>query len=317
MRKIAGVIDDARSGAITQRRQYPSAAEQEAKLAELKTAFADRHGDSMQVLGESVGDEIWETLGRDGFARRLYLVNPIPKGGIGRLRVRQKDVVAIISTSAINMDEVVVRQKYVFPGEFYILGNVEIETKEIEQASGDILDDKFMDMLEQFLVEEDKVWKRQADAGCTVFNTLTFFNTLTPAVFAALRSQVGRWGLPVSSCVMAYDLWTDVISGDEFSQWYDPVSKHEIVLEGRLGQLLDVEIITDAFRHDTLQVLQPGELFFCAPPQTLGGITQRMELTTHAIDLFNQKKPARGWFGQQIQGMALVNPKGVSKGQRA
>ncbi len=315
MRQVSAMINDVASGRIVQ--AAPSQEEVEFRHEQLRTAFSDPTLGELQVLGETVGDQVWETLGREGFARRLYMTNPVPKGGIGRLRVRQKDVVAIMSTNSINVDETVVRQKYVFPGEFYLLANISIEEREIEQASGDLLDEKFMDGLEQILVEEDKVWKRQADTGSTLFNTLTFFNTLTPAVFASLRSQVGRWGLPVTSCVLAYDLWTDIVSGDEFSNWFDPVSKHEIVLEGRLGSLLDVEIITDAFRHDTLKVLDEGELYFCAAPQTLGGITQRKELTTAAVDKFNMGKPERGWFMRQIQGMALVNPKGVSKGQRA
>ena len=96
----------------------------------------------------------------------------------------------------------------------------------------------------------------------------------------------------------------------------DPVSKHEIVLEGSLGSILGVQLITDAFRHDTLQVLSPGEVFFLGAPQTLGGITQRKELATQAIDKFNQGIPERGWFMEQIEGMSIVNSRAICRGQR-
>lgn len=319
MRKLAMMIDQASRSMITTQRTHvaASAEEIEAKVDLLRTAFADRTGDQFQVVGETIGDQIYETLGREGFARTIYMVNPITKGGIGRLRVRQKDVVAIHSTTAINVDETVIRQAYVFPGEFELAANIMIDLKELEQATGDLMEEKFTDGLEAILVQEDKVLKRQLDTASTVVNTLTFFDTLTPAVFSSLKTQVGEWGLPVTTCLLAYDLWNDVISGDEFSGWFDPVSKHELILEGRLGSLLDVQIITDAFRHDTLKVLERGEIYFTAAPQALGGITQRYELKTMQTDKFNLGIAQRGWFMVQAEGMACVNTRGVSKGQRA
>jgi len=96
----------------------------------------------------------------------------------------------------------------------------------------------------------------------------------------------------------------------------DPVSKHEIVLEGSLGSLLGVQLITDAFRHETLRVLDEGEVFFLGAPQTLGGITQRKELMTQAIDKYSQGRPERGWFMETILGMAIVNDRALTRGQR-
>jgi hypothetical protein len=93
-------------------------------------------------------------------------------------------------------------------------------------------------------------------------------------------------------------------------------SKHEIVVEGSLGTILGVQLRTDGFRYETLQVLSPGEVFFLGAPQTLGGITQRKELATQAIDKFNQGKPERGWFMEQIMGMAIVNSRALTRGQR-
>lgn len=90
----------------------------------------------------------------------------------------------------------------------------------------------------------------------------------------------------------------------------------ESVLEGSLGSLLGVQLITDAFRHDTLKVLDAGEVFFLGAPQTLGGITQRKELMTQAIDRYNVGRPERGWFMEQIQGMSFVNSRALTRGQR-
>lgn len=131
-----------------------------------------------------------------------------------------------------------------------------------------------------------------------------------------MRTQVARWGIPVTTAIIAFDLWNDIIADTEFSSWFDPVSKHEIVLEGSIGSLLGVQLITDAFRHDTLRVLDEGECFLLGAPQTLGGITQRKELVTQSIDKYNQGIPSRGWFISMIEGMALVNSRALTRGQR-
>jgi hypothetical protein len=281
-----------------------------------QTALADRSGQGWQAIGEVVGDEVWLTLGREGFARSTLLVKPLGKGETGRLRVRQKDVIAFFVTANPNTISSQVRQNYVYPPEFYLIANVTIETKEIEQASGDLLDDKYQDALEQILVQEDKTWLGLARAAASTSNDLFFFNTFTPTVFSEMRTQVARWGIPVTTAIVAFDLWNDIIADTEFASWFDPVSKHEIVAEGSLGSIMGVQLRTDAFRYETLQVLSPGEVFFLGAPQTLGGITQRKELATQAIDKFNQGKPERGWYMEQIEGMSIVNSRALTRGQR-
>jgi hypothetical protein len=80
---------------------------------------------------EVVGDEVWLTLGREGFARSTLLIKPLGKGETGRLRVRQKDVISFFVTANPNTISSQVRQMYVYPPEFYLIANVTIETKEI------------------------------------------------------------------------------------------------------------------------------------------------------------------------------------------
>lgn len=287
-----------------------------AREQRLVEAWADKTGQSWQALGEVIGDEIWQTLGREGFARKTLLLKPLGKGETGRLRVRKKDVVSFFVTANPNVIASQVRQSYVYPPEFYLIANILIEDKEIEQASGDILDDKYQDGLEQILVREDNTWLTLARDAAPTDNDLFFFNTLTPTVFSEMRTQVARWGIPVTTAIIAFDLWNDIIADTEFSSWFDPVSKHEIVLEGSIGSLLGVQLITDAFRHETLQVLDEGECFFLGAPQTLGGITQRKELVSQAIDRYNQGIPSRGWFMESIEGMSIVNSRALTRGQR-
>lgn len=59
------------------------------------------------------------------------------------------------------------------------------------------------------------------------------------------------------------DLLT-VRAGSSNTYRWDPVTRHELILEGSLGRLLGVSLHTDGLRYPTLQVLQPGEVS-CAP----------------------------------------------------
>lgn len=297
-------------------RKQASREEQEMRLAQLIEAYNDKSGSKFQVLGEVVSEEIWETLGREGFSRKHYAVTPIARGQTGRVRVRKKDVLAWQVTTDVKVQESRIRSAWVYPPEFYLICHILIEDKEIEQANTDILDEKFQDGLEAIMRREDLISRALMIQATSTFNDLVLFTTFTPAVLTTLRTLVQRWGIPAATLTIAFDIWDDIISDADFVRWFDPVHQHELILEGRLGSLLGMEIITDGFRYPELQVLQPGEVFVTGSPVTLGTITQRKELDSRAIDTYNQGRPARGWFMEQIQGQVLANGRAVARGQR-
>jgi len=316
MGQIGYLFDQYSKQGFHEKRVHASREEQENRLQILREAASDRSGQSLQVLGEVIAEEIWETLNREGFTRKIFIVKPLGKGETGRIRIRRKDVIAFQVTADGNTIEQRIRQPYLYPPEFYITAFVLIEDKELEQASTDLLDEKYQDGLEAIMVREDRLTKKLLDKAAPVQNNLVFFNTFTPSVFTTLRTQVASWGLPVQTAIIAYDLWNDIIADPDFTAWYDPVTKHELVLEGKLGSLLDVELITDAFRYETLRVLNNGEVYFLSSPITLGAVTQRKELMAESINQYNLGRPSRGWFFEQIQGLVTGNARGVSKGSR-
>lgn len=314
MRVIAHVLAESRENVMTTR--VASYEDAQMRLATLREAYADKSGTKFQVLGEVISEEIWETLGREGFSRRLLSVMPLAKGQTGRVKVRRKDVVAYQVTTDVKIQEQRIRQPYVYPPEFYLGAHILIEDKEIEQASTDLLDEKFQDGLEALLRREDLITRALLTRAATTFNNLVLFTTFNPSVLTTLRTQVNRWGTPAATMVIAFDIWDDIIADADFVAWWDQVHKHELILEGRLGSMLGMEIITDGYRYATLQVLQPGEVYVTASPVTLGTITQRKELDSRAIDQYNLGRPARGWFMEQIQGQVVVNGRAVDRGVR-
>jgi hypothetical protein len=290
-----------------------AAAERQAQLVQ---AFHDRSSEKFSVLGEVYSDEIWETLGREGFSRKIFAMQNVAPGQNARVKVRKKDVIAYQVTSDTKIQEQRIRQDWIYPPEYYITASIIIEDKEIAQASTDLLDQKFQDGLEAVLRKEDNISRALMVQGATVHNDLTLFPSFTPSVLTTMRTAVNRWGTPAATMIISFDLWNDIIAHSEFTAWYDQVHKHELILEGRLGSLLGMEILTDGYRYPTLQVLQPGEVFVVSSPVTLGTICQIKELDSRAIDLYNQSRAARGWFLQQIQAQVLGNTRGLVRGIR-
>lgn len=306
------------SGDITTR---PSITKQAAALVEerenvLLEALNDKSGEAFERLGEVITDEIIETMDRQGFSRTILAIRPTPKGQDARVRVRKKDVVAFMATEDIHTTEQRIRQFYVYPADYYLVCLIMIQDKEIEQASQDLLDEKFNDGLGATMVREDKITRTLSTRAAPVFNDIIYFGSFNPSVLTTMRTQVNRWGAPAANMLISFDIWDDIIADADFVSWFSEVHKHELILEGRLGSLLGVNIITDGFRYDTLKVLEPGEVFVYAAPVAVGAITQRKELISRPVDQYMLGRPARGWFLEQIQGTTIANARGLCWGQR-
>jgi hypothetical protein len=290
------------------------------RFAQLRTdairqAQADPDGRGFRILGEVLGDEVYETLGRQGFARQCLMVREFEEDETNRVKIRKKDVSALVSTTAINAPQQMMRQFYVYPGEYYIKGYVSVEEKELAQAGSEMLDDKFQDLLEQIMVQEDKIVKNRWDDQVGILNPGLTFNTFTPLLFSQGAISIDSYGLPCTRAVMAWDMWNDIRAEPEFESYFDPVHKHALILEGKIGSIMNVQLITDGFRYDTLRVLNDGEIYFLGPKVAVGVIGQRTSLQTRPTDRYNMGQAARGYFAFQIQS-TVTFPRAVTRGRR-
>lgn len=311
MNKIKAMVHAAHSNELQQTNEF---AQQRAELVE--AAIADVTGDTWRVVGEVLADEIMETMGRDGFLRKVLARKDLKKGDIGRLTIRKKDVLGFTATTDSNGVTSFVNQYYVYPEEFYVKAHILIEDRELQQAPGDLLEDKYIDGLEQLMVQEDLVLKRLLDAAAPSYNDVVGFNSFTPAIFSTAKNQIEQFALPCSTAILSIDLLNDVLTDLEFSTYFDPVSKREVIMSGTVGSFFGVNIITDGFRYDTLRVLNPGEFYFLAPPNTLGAQTVRQDVMTAPINLYLIGKPSRGWYMHKIEGQSVVNGRAVVRGVR-
>jgi hypothetical protein len=284
----------------------------------IAAAMADPTGQGWIALGEIIGNQVVETMGRAGFARRLLQFQPLAKGDIARVRVRQRDTVAIVSTSDPNVTATQVRQPVVYPSFFQIIANILIEDSEINMDYGDLLDDRYNDGLEQMMVAEDKALKNIMDAAASIYNPLFLFPTLTPSIWQAMKIAVEEYGnTPVTNALISYDLWTDITTDPEFVSWYSELEKHEVAIDGTLGKIAGVEIITDGFRLPKLKVLDPGQIYMTAGPQALGVVSQLGDLNVQSINKYSEGQPKRGWYMAQMEAMALPNAHALVRGQKS
>jgi len=285
----------------------------------VKAAYSDRTGPRWMETAAAIGAELSETSDREGFMRRLFIRGEVAQGAQPRVRLRWKNVTAIVASSASQNQAVFARDKYFYPPEFYVTGNVRIEEREIQQGSGDLLEDAYFNTMEQIMVKEDKIWKTQADASVNLLNPLQVLaGGMTPASLVAMRTTITRWGIPAQMMVMASDLWNDIIgNAAAFGNLFDPVTQFEIIQTGYLGTLLGMGIITDAFRYPQLKVLNSGEVYILGAPEQHGVYTDRGPVASEPRDSFNDGVPARGWFFYELLSMTLVNARLVVKGLRS
>lgn len=318
LKQISNLLHASANGEVVEATKHERMKQIMAEHRELiEAAKNDRTGEGFVALGQAIGNEIWETENRQGFARSILQIKPLVKGEDGKFRIRRKDVTAFVATGPSMAIESYIRQDWVYPKEFVLHARIWIDIIQLRQDTGDLLEDKYVDGLEQIMVGEDRILKTLADRAAQVRNDLVVFNTLSPQVLSAMRTQVMRWNLTPATVLLAVDLWDDIITDPTFTAWYSPVEQHQVILEGKLGSMMNMEIKTDGYRPETLRVLDPGDLYVFATANEVGGIAQGIELTAEPIQNYINGKPQQGWYMYQTEGMVVANCLGISRAVRA
>lgn len=282
----------------------------------LSEAMNDETGRSLQMLGQALGAEIYETTNRQGFARRVVQYQEVGQGETNLVTVKEKNVMGFMAVSPTEVMPSEIRERRILPPEFHLSGYILIDTIELANSSSDLLEEKYEEGLEQVMVKEDRLFKRMADSAVGIRNTVQNFSTFTPAVFARMLNQVSRWGIPTTTCLLSSNLWEDVIQNGDFNGVMDPVTKWEILQEGYLGRMYGVDMVTDNFRQKNLKVLDTGEVYITGAPINLGVLSVRGNMVTEPINRFPQGEAKKGWFLDQITSMVVANPMAISKGKK-
>lgn len=281
----------------------------------VQAAFNDK--EAHRILGEKITEALSITGNRQGFMRKFLARVDVPQGTIPRFPVRAKNVTAVWSTSPTKVESQITRDKWLMPPEMTVVARPFIPQTELNQSSGDVLQDKYIEAVEATMVAEDRLWYNQVQSLVGVDNNLTILSgQLTPYGLMTVASQVTRWGLKGAHLLLASDMWQDVVGNSEFYNAIDPVARHELLLTGELGTMYGMTITSDAFRHPEHKVLGQGEFYVISDALNHGAYSDRGGLQSVPIDISVEKIPGRGFVVHEALAVAVANSRSVSKGVR-
>jgi len=292
-----------------------SAEKRQAHAQAVTAAFASE--EAHMEVGEVIADELYQAANREGFMRRFLARQELAQGQIPRVKMRMKNVVAVVAGSPSKVQTQLVRDNTYFPPEFYITTRPFIEKRELDQSSGDVLEEKYIEALEGTMVAEDRVFMNLANATVNVANQkTTIVGTMNPAGLAALRNQVTRWNIPAANWLIANDIWNDIIGDSGFQQLIDPVSKHELLLTGQLGTILGMFIFSDGYRHPQHRVLSQGDMVIVGDPVNTGTYTDRGGIESSPVDASIEGILGRGWMMGESISAVIANARAIAIGKR-
>lgn len=269
-------------------------------------------------VGAALADELYLAGKRDGFMRRIMARQEVAKGTIPMIWMRMMNVLAVTASEASMIEAQVIRDNKYYPPEFYIEARPFVEQRDIEQSVTDVLEEKYIESLAAMMVAEDRLWYKMATATVNVANPYTNISgTLTATALANQRTLVNRWNIPAANLLIASDIWNDIIGDSSFAGIIDPVSKHELLLTGQLGQIFGMTIYTDGFRHPQHKVFNQGDIFVVGDAINHGAYTDRGGINSQPIDGTQEKKPGRGWFMTELMSMVIANARSVAKANRS
>ena len=288
------------------------------EIAAFRESYRDRQSSAWAETGADIGGILYETAVRMGFARRFLSKVDLAQGAIPRIQVRYQNVSAIVASDPGQWSTAFAKQRYLYPPEIYIIGNVRVEERDIAQGAPDLLEDVFMRSQEQFNVQEDRQVTQGFDKAVGAANPLYLMGGgATPSNLAAASTQLRTWGLPVTDVLLSADFWSDIAgNANSFGNLFDPVTQYELNQTGVLGNLLGMRVTTDGFRDPNQHVVAANEGYILTDPINLGAYTDRGPVNATPVDNYPDGVPARGWSFFELVSMSIVNPRGVVKVRR-
>ncbi len=321
LKQISNLMTSVSSGQIVEPKNSALASSQErTKIREARReilAQASASPEKWAALGASIAQRLDEARARQGFLRNVALGSTLRQGEVARVAMPSYDGMALVASSSSHIGYQLIRNKVFEAAEFEIISNLRCEALDIEQVSGDILDDLFDQGNDSIMVQEDRLWKKAADTSVGIVNPLEYISgKLTPGNLANVRQVVTDWNLPAQTALIANDFWADIISNSDFHDFLDPVTKYDLVLHGQLGTLVGLNLVTDAFRNPNQKVLNRGEIYVVSAPEHHAAYTDRGGVRSTPTDGANQGNTTKGWLLSEMFSFVLANPRSVAKAQR-
>lgn len=279
---------------------------------------AEQSRSSVLKLGEILRANLEARLSSASLASKSLRLVKLAPGETGRIEVDIKENPSIFSTCDPKTIVSQVRQRFIYPPEFYAITSHTTEDREAYQLAGDLVPDKFEFMLEDLLAAHDPVFMRllhfatdpslpSEAQGQNVQHSLRPKPNLTYRSLSDAIDRVNSVKGSVATSVVASSLYLKEAHPAFLKEWQPPDSPSDI-LDGEFGTIcgLPLRAVRDSDHSQEMGA------YVLSGPETLGAITERKALNIREVNLYNQGRPEQGFFGERIIGMCIVNPSSVA-----
>jgi hypothetical protein len=271
------------------------------------------------ALGQAMANPIRRNLDYQGVARKALVVDPLPQGALP-VYDRDIDVAAVVVSSNGAAPESRVFGDRVTVPEFEVVSNPTVRIAEVKRRRFNVVDRAQQKARQEIQAQEDaNVFAALEFAGdsnqggenaAVILDPVTTNGDLDKNGLLNLKRQIDRWDLVTSKYFLNINEFTDILAwesagGQQGASQVDPVTQRELLQTGLYGHIFGADIIVS-------KVVPAGRGFACADPEFVGVMPVRQDVEVLPADEPKQLK--LGWVVNEIIGIGIVNPRGVSTG---
>ncbi len=272
-------------------------------------------GEGKLALAQAMANPIRRNLDYHGIARRALVVDPLAQGALPTYD-RDIDVAAVvISSNGSGPESRVFGDRVVVP-EFELFCNPTVRIAEVKRRRFNVIDRAVQKARQEIMAQEDNNIFAALDAASTQENVLQDIAdaSLLKRDLIALKQQVDQWDLVTTKYFMNISEFTDILhwasGGGQGSGGgeVDPVTQREILQTGLYARIWGADILVS-------KIVPPGTVYAAADPEFVGVMPVRQDIEVLPADEPKQLK--LGWVVNEIIGIGIVNPRGVSAGRKS
>ncbi len=267
------------------------------------------------ALAQSKANPIRRNLDYHGIARRALVVDALQQGAIP-VYERDIDVAAVVVSSNGTGPESRVFGDRIFVPTWELFANPTVRISEARRRRFNVIDRAVQKSRQELMAQEDANVFAAIDAASSVENIVQDIADagMLKRDLVELKAQVDRWDLVTTKYFMNINEFTDILKwGSGGGQGVgggevDPVTMREILQTGLYAHIWGADIMVS-------KVVPPGTVYALSDPEFVGVMPIRQDIEVLPADEPKQLK--LGWVVSEEIGIAIVNPRGVSKGNKS
>jgi len=279
----------------------------------IKEAANDPTGAGMRYLANELALPVKQILDYAGWAQKFLKQRKLKEGEIWRLALDVRASAYMIGPKGQGQESQT-SVGYVVGNEFSVGSWPTIDITDILHMNFDGFA-RMQDTAKQEIARQiDQRLEYLFNTVAQVKNTAVQFSNLGIGAFAALQYQLLRHPVAVDKFAIHQQELTDIITN--MSTQVDPVTERELILAGYVSKVMGSMIVVNSGITTATQVIPPGRVYALGPPDALGEMGVRQELTAEPISQVPNYQLKKGMAFYWIGGFILPNPRSVALGEK-